>query len=93
MANEKIGFKIEGREVLANGMVKITIGSFNSTKKELQTNELPIILNTIKHSSHLFEPETHVGFDYTLDFPLARGFGFPYVLDFALQDESERNIV
>ncbi|MBQ8969158.1 MAG: hypothetical protein IJ064_05450 [Bacteroidaceae bacterium] len=89
---EKIGFKIEGREVLPNGMTKITIGSFDSTKEELQTNELPIILNAIKHSDHLFGPETHVGFDYTLDFPLAKGFGFPYVLDFPLQDESERKL-
>lgn len=92
MANEKIGFKIEGREILANGMVKITIGSLNSTKQQLQTNELPIILNTIKNS-RLLDKDTHVGFDYVLDFPLAKGLGFPYVLDFALEDESERNIM
>ena len=84
----KIGFKVEGREMLANGMVKVSIGLLNSTRQQLTTNELPIILNSIKHTSLLL-PETHVGFDYTLDFPLERGFGFPYVLDFALESETE----
>jgi hypothetical protein len=88
---DKIGFKVEGREMLANGMVKVSIGLLNSTRQQLTTNELPIILNSIKHTSLLL-PETHVGFDYTLDFPLERGFGFPYVLDFALESETERNL-
>ena len=91
MPNNKIGFKVEGREILPNGMVKVTIGMLNSDKAQLTTNELPIILNAIKHTSLLL-PETHVGFDYTLDFPLARGFGFPYVLDFGLESETERNL-
>lgn len=89
---EKIGFKIEGRETLQNGMVKIRIGFLNSSRAALTTNELPIILNALKRSQYLNPDGTHVGFDYTLDFPLARGFGFPYVLDFPLQDESERNL-
>lgn len=87
----KIGFLVEGREMQPNGMMKITIGLLNSSKEQLTTNELPIILNAIKHTS-LLNPETHVGFDYTLSFPLARGFGFPYVLDFELEQETERNL-
>lgn len=90
MAN-KIGFKVEGREVLDNGFVRVSISMLNSDKNQLTTNELPIILNTIKHTS-LLDTEAHVGFDYMLDFPLARGFGFPYVLDFTIESEDERNL-
>ena len=49
MAN-KIGFIIENREVHANGVVKVSIRMLNSDKPQLTTNELPLILNAIKHS-------------------------------------------
>ena len=92
MANAKIGFIVQGHEVQENGFVKVSVRMLNSTKQQLTTNELPIILNTIKHSS-LVDPELHVGFDYTLDFPMEAGFGFPYVLDFELLSENDRNII
>lgn len=81
----KIGFIVQGREVLENGIVKVSVRMLNSTKPQLTTNELPIILNAIKHS-HLLDKSAHVGFDYTFDFPMERGFGFPYVLDFELEE-------
>lgn len=90
--DNKIGFIVQGRETLDNGMVKVSVRMLNSTKGQLTTNELPIILNAIKHST-LVDRETHVGFDYTLDFPLERGIGFPYVLDFELQDEQGITLV
>lgn len=89
--NNKIGFTVQGREVLANGVVKVSIRLLNSNKPELTTNELPIILNALKHSE-ILDAETHVGFDYTLDFPMMAGFGFPYALDFELESENDRNI-
>ena len=64
----------------------------NSDKPQLGTNELPIILNAIKHSE-LMDSDVQRGFDYTLDFPMNAGFGFPYALDFALESETDRNIV
>ena len=81
----KIGFIVQGREVLQNGMVKVSVRMLNSTKPQLTTNELPIILNSIKHS-HLLDQSAHVDFDYTFDFPMEKGFGFPYVLDFELEE-------
>lgn len=90
-SNNKIGFTVQGREVLANGVVKVSIRLLNSDKPELTTNELPIILNALKHSD-ILDAETHVGFDYTLDFPMTAGFGFPYALDFELESENDRNI-
>lgn len=90
-SNNKIGFTVQGREVLANGVVKVSIRLLNSDKPELTTNELPIILNALKHSD-ILDAETHVGFDYTLDFPMMAGFGFPYALDFELESENDRNI-
>lgn len=89
--NNKIGFTVQGREVLTNGVVKVSIRLLNSNKPELTTNELPIILNALKHSE-ILDAETHVGFDYTLDFPMMAGFGFPYALDFELESENDRNI-
>lgn len=89
---EKIGFMVQGHEVQENGFVKVTVRMLNSTKPQLLTNELPIILNSIKHSN-LLDPERHMGFDYTLDFPLEADFGFPYCLDFELLSESDRNLI
>jgi len=91
-SNNKIGFIVQGREVLANGVVKVSIRLLNSDKPQLTTNELPIILNALKHSD-ILDAGTHVGFDYTLDFPMEKGFGFPYALDFELESETDRIIV
>lgn len=91
MAN-KIGFIVEGREVHANGVVKISIRMLNSDKPELITNELPIILNALKRSRYIDETAA-VGFDYTLDFVMEAGFGFPYALDCELTDEEDRKIL
>lgn len=90
-SNNKIGFIVEGREIHSNGVVKLSIRMLNSDKPQVTTNELPIILNAIKHS-HLMDETSHVGFDYTLDFPMMAGFGFPYALDFELESENDRNI-
>lgn len=92
MENNKIGFIVEGREIHANGVVKLSIRMLNSDKPQLTTNELPIILNALKHSRYLDET-AHVGFDYTLDFPMEAGIGFPYVLDFGLESEDDRSII
>ena len=81
----KIGFIVQGREIHDNGVVKVSVRMLNSSKQQLTTNELPIILNAIKHS-HILNEASHIGFDYTLDFPMERGFGFPYVLDFELEE-------
>lgn len=91
MAN-KIGFIIEDREVHQNGVVKVSIRMLNSDKPQLTTNELPIILNAIKHSE-LMNASVQRGFDYTLDFVIEEGFGFPYALDCELLDENDRLIV
>ena len=82
---DKIGFIVQGREILENGMVKVSVRMLNSTKSQLTTNELPIILNSIKNS-YLLDKSAHVCFDYTFDFPMEKGFGFPYVLDFELEE-------
>ena len=91
MANNKIGFIVEEREVHPNGVMKVSIRMLNSDKPQLGTNELPIILNAIKHSE-LMDSDVQRGFDYTLDFPMNAGFGFPYALDFELESENDRNI-
>ena len=91
MAN-KIGFIIENREVHANGVVKVSIRMLSSDKPQLTTNELPLILNAIKHSE-LMDAAAQKGFDYTLDFKVEAGFGFPYALDCELLDEEDRKIV
>ena len=92
MENNKIGFIVEGREIHANGVVKLSIRMLNSDKSQLTTNELPIILNALKRS-HYLDETAHVGFDYTLDFPMEAGIGFPYVLDFGLESEDDRSII
>lgn len=91
MAN-KIGFIIEDRETHQNGVVKVSIRMLNSDKPELTTNELPLILNALKHSE-LMDSSVQRGFDYTLDFVIEEGFGFPYALDCELLDENDRLIV
>lgn len=76
MAN--INYKVVGKEVVEDA-VKISIsmlrrvldetsqsGAISMT--ELTTNELPIILNAIRHDESLMNTETQVGFDYIFDF-------------------------
>lgn len=48
------------------------------------SSEIPVILNQLRHSK-LADHTQHTGFDYTLDFPLAKGHGFPYILDLTLE--------
>lgn len=91
MAN-RIGFIIEDREVHANGVVKVSIRMLGSDKPKLSTHELPYILNAIRHSE-LMESDVQKGFDYTLDFAMEQGFGFPYALDCELLSESDRKII
>ena len=92
MANAKIDFIVQNKEVHSSGIIKLTIGLINSTKQQLTTNELPIILNTIKNS-YLMDSTIQMGFDYTLDFAMTAGFGFPDVLDCELLTEEDRNTI
>lgn len=75
MAN--ISYKIVGKEVVGNA-VKISISMLRHdldvtdesgviNMKNGTTNELPIILNAIRHNPSLMSRETQVGFDYTFD--------------------------
>ena len=48
------------------------------------SNELLVILNQLRHSKWL-DHESHVGFNYTLPFPLSPGHGFPYILSAQLE--------
>lgn len=50
--------------------------------------ELLVILNQIRHSKWT-DRESHVGFEYTLDFPLSLGHGFPYILDMWLEENQK----
>lgn len=83
---DKISYLVDGREIRDVGIVKVSVRLINSNKHELKTNELPIILNALKHSDVL-DPDANLCFTYTFPFPLARGHGFPYVFDFALEDD------
>lgn len=85
MAKEKISFIVDKREVV-NGHVKLTIRMLASTKEQVSTNELPIILNALS-ASHYMNPQSHVGFTYTFPFSLSQGFGFPYVFDMEFEKE------
>ena len=103
MSTEKIAFVVRGREIVADGLVKVSISLPASNKTgvvdarhlgRLGANELPYILHTLKHTKY-FNPDAHVGFDYFLDpnlspdgaFPIAEGYGFPYILDFEIIDD------
>lgn len=85
MAN-KVGFIVENREIHDNGVTKVTIRMLNSDKPRLTTNELPLIFNAIK-DSYFTDSEVQIGFTYTFPFTLSRGWGFPYVFDFEIDDE------
>lgn len=103
MNAEKITFVVRSREIVSGELVKVSIsmpasdktGTVGGVQKgRLGVNELPYILHTLKHTKY-FDPDAHVGFDYLLDpilspdgaFPLAEGYGFPYVLDFPIINE------
>lgn len=83
--NGKIGFIIDGREV-KNGLVHLSVRMLNSTLSQPTTNELPIILNALK-SHGLLDTDANICFTYTFPFPLAQGWGFPYVLDMQFEDD------
>lgn len=98
MTAEKIGFIVNGREIGQDGVTCVTVSLISSTRTgagrgRLGANELPYILNMLRRSN-LMDASAHVGFDYTLTdidgreggFPMTEGFGFPYLLDFEIQD-------
>jgi hypothetical protein len=76
---------IEGKRVFPNGAVKVSMRMLTSSRSMLQTNELPNVLHSIRHSGILGDDTSHAGFDYVLDFPLVERPVFPYVLDFILK--------
>lgn len=76
MAN--INFKIAGKQVVGDA-VKVSIRMLTSeldtedvegavSMKKLTTDELPIILNAIRHDPSLMNTTVTEGFDYTFDF-------------------------
>ncbi len=88
---DKIDYIIDSREERESGLVKMTvrlIGSNVSDKqvqptrdqRALTTNEIPILLNTLKRSEALIDG-WHYGFTYVLDYPLEEGKGMPYLFD------------
>lgn len=83
--NGKIGLIIDGREV-KNGLVHLSVRMLNSTMAQPTTNELPLLLHALK-SNELLSPDANICFTYTFPFPLAQGWGFPYVLDMQFEDD------
>lgn len=84
--NGKIGFIVDGREV-TNGLVHLSVRMLNSTLPQPTTNELPIILNALK-SHGILDTDANICFTYTFPFPLAQGWGFPYVFDLQFEDDT-----
>ena len=95
---EKIGYVLKGREVVSEDLIRVSVGFLNSNKTgggrgRLGVNELPYIFHRISNSRYL-NPDEHIGFDYTLTrtngdiggFPMTEGIGFPYLLDFQIND-------
>ena len=91
----KIDYIVNRREVHNDGaLVMVSIKRPTSDLDTLSNDEILKMLNSIKRSKYL-NPDAHVGFDYTFSiplgddvgaFPLAVGHGFPYVLDFNLEE-------
>lgn len=80
-----IGFIVEGRDV-TNGLVHLSVRMLHSSLPQKTTNELPIILNALK-AHGLMDVDANICFTYTFPFPLAQGFGFPYLLDMQFEDD------
>ncbi len=80
MANN-INCYVESKEVRGDFM-RCTVRMLNSDMRPLMTNEIPILLNSLKHQG---ESNRWDGFDYTLDFSMEAGRGFPYFFDFNLE--------
>lgn len=78
----KIEFNVKQRTVRQNGF-SVKIGMPVSDLSALGNNELLTIMNALKRS-HYADVNTHVGFDYTLDFRLQGRDRFPYALDMRL---------
>ena len=85
MAN-KVGFIVKDRETFDNGVAKVTIRMLHSDKPTLATNELPLILHSLKDSQYV-DAEVQIGFTYTFPFVLSVGHGFPYVFNFEIEKE------
>lgn len=83
-SKEKIGFIVDRKDV-TDGHVRLTIRMLNSSKAMVKTNEMPIILNSIK-ASGMIDPKIQRGFTYTFPFELSQGHGFPYMLDMNFED-------
>lgn len=81
----ELSWVVERQQKDAEG-VRLSVRLVSSSRPQLTNNELLVILNQLRHSAYV-DPQGHVGFDYTLDFPLAQGHGFPYALDMRLEDE------
>lgn len=81
----KIGMIVANKEFV-NGHLHLTLKMLNSTMSMPSTNELPIILNTLK-ATDLLDKDVQRGFTYTFPFALSQGFGFPYLLDMQFEDK------
>lgn len=90
-SKEKIGVIVDRKDV-KDGHVRLTIRMLNSSKAMVKTNEMPIILNSIK-ASGMIDPTIQRGFTYTFPFELSQGHGFPYLLDMNLEDRGMLKLV
>ena len=90
--NINISFRFGGRELNVDGTGRISVKMLRSAYSptmtdgvELhsreRTNELTHLLHILRRSRYA-NPTAHVGFDYTLGFPLERGSGFPLVFGY-----------
>ena len=81
----KVSLIIDGREI-KSGLVHLSVRMLNSTMAQPKTNELPLLLHALK-SNELLSVDANICFTYTFPFPLAQGWGFPYVLDMQFEDD------
>lgn len=80
MSDHVISLVVENRENDSVGG-SVQIRGLRSTMPFARTNELPIILNTLRHAQDA-DYTVQDGFDYTLPFRLAEEVGFPYCMPF-----------
>ena len=79
--NGKVSLIIDGREI-KSGLVHLSVRML----AQPTTNELPLLLHALT-SNELLSPDANICFTYTFPFPLAQGWGFPYVLDMQFEDD------
>ena len=53
---------------------------YGDANGRIHANDLLRLMHSAR-STRFKDTDHHEGFDYTLDFQLARGYGFPYILD------------